>query len=206
MKKLIALILVLAALLSLCACGSLRSKLADMQKETAAPEPEEAAEPVVLITAAPETSEPEPEPSPEPSPEIVSEYRLFAENVSWTEAKARCEEEGGHLVVINDSDEFNKVVDLASEMGVTVVWIGLHRELDMLVWETDDINAEFYYNWDVGEPSEMDGERVEDYVFIWNWTGRGWVYNDCINDPAGDYPEVYRNNIGFVCEIEKPKE
>ncbi len=142
---------------------------------------------------------------------MVSEYRFFAENVSWTEAKARCTEEGGHLVVINDADEYQKVIDMASEMGITVVWIGLHRENDMLVWEpteslTADLNAEYYYNWDRGEPSEYDGDTPEDYVFMWNWTGRGWVYNDCINDPEGEYPENYRNQIGFVCEIERPKE
>ena len=151
------------------------------------------------------------EPTPEEPVEMVSEYRFFAENVSWTDARARCAEEGGHLVVINDAEEFQKVVDLASEMGISVVWIGLHRENDMLVWEpteslTADLNAEYYYNWDRGEPSEYDGDTAEDYVFMWNWTGRGWVYNDCINDPVGQYPESYRNQVGFVCEIERPKE
>lgn len=170
------------------------------------PEPEQTEEtpaPVVIVSAPVDT----PEPTPEPPVEMVSEYRFFAENVSWNEAKARCEEEGGHLVVINNADEFQKVIDLASEMGITVIWIGLHRENDELVWEkTDDPDPERYYNWDRGEPSEMDGNTPEDYVFIWNWTNRGWVYNDCINDPAGQYPEAYRNKIGFVCEIEKPKE
>ena len=163
---------------------------------------EESPVPVVVVTTPVET----PEPTPELPVEMISEYRFFAENVSWTEAKARCAEEGGHLVVINDADVFQKVIDLASEMGISVVWIGLHRESDLLVWETDDINAEFYYNWDRGEPSEYDGDIPEDYVFMWNWTGRGWVYNDCINDPEGEYPANYRNQIGFVCEIEKPKE
>ncbi len=168
---------------------------------------EETPAPVVIVNAPVET----PEPTPEAPVEMVSEYRFFAENVSWTEAKARCTEEGGHLVVINDADEYQKVIDMASEMGITVVWIGLHRENDMLVWEpteslTADLNAEYYYNWDRGEPSEYDGDTPEDYVFMWNWTGRGWVYNDCINDPEGEYPENYRNQIGFVCEIERPKE
>ena len=170
------------------------------------PEPEETEElpgPVVLTTApvvetpAPEVSEPV---------KMVSEYRFFAENVSWTEAKARCAEEGGHLVTINDEDEFNRVTGMAEERGIHVIWIGLHRESGMLVWEGDDLNAEYYYNWDQGEPSAFDGETPEDYVFIWDWTGRGWVYNDCINDPEGEYPDSYRNQIGFVCEIEKPEE
>ena len=172
----------------------------------AIPEPEETEEvpgPVV-VTSAPVVETPEPE--PEEPVEMISEYRFFSENVSWNEAKARCAEEGGHLVTINDADEFAKVTAMAEERGIHVIWIGLHREAGMLVWEGDDLNAEYFYNWDQGEPSEFDGEIREDYVFIWDWTGRGWVYNDCINDPEGEYPESYRNQIGFVCEIEKPKE
>ena len=194
-------IIILSVLLIIAAL--LFNRIMGPAKTIPEPEPvEETPAPVVVVTAPVET----PEPTPEAPVEMISEYRFFAENVSWTEAKARCAEEGGHLVVINDADEFQKVVDLASEMGITVVWIGLHRESDMLVWETDDLNAEFYYNWDRGEPSEYDGDTPEDYVFMWNWTGRGWVYNDCINDPEGEYPANYRNQIGFVCEIEKPKE
>ena len=194
-------IVILSVLLMVAAL--LFNKIMGPAKVIPEPEPvEETPAPVVVVTAPVET----PEPTPELPVEMISEYRFFAENVSWTEAKARCAEEGGHLVVINDADEFQKVIDLASEMGISVVWIGLHRESDMLVWETDDLNAEFYYNWDRGEPSEYDGDTPEDYVFMWNWTGRGWVYNDCINDPEGEYPANYRNQIGFVCEIERPKE
>ena len=194
-------IVILSVLLMVAAL--LFNKIMGPAKVIPEPEPvEETPAPVVVVSAPVET----PEPTPELPVEMISEYRFFAENVSWTEAKARCAEEGGHLVVINDADEFQKVIDLASEMGISVVWIGLHRESDMLVWETDDLNAEFYYNWDRGEPSEYDGDTPEDYVFMWNWTGRGWVYNDCINDPEGEYPANYRNQIGFVCEIERPKE
>ena len=194
-------IVILSVLLM--AAALLFNKIMGPAKVIPEPEPvEETPAPVVVVTAPVET----PEPTPELPVEMISEYRFYAENVSWTEAKARCAEEGGHLVVINDADEFQKVIDLASEMGISVVWIGLHRESDMLVWETDDLNAEFYYNWDRGEPSEYDGDTPEDYVFMWNWTGRGWVYNDCINDPEGEYPANYRNQIGFVCEIERPKE
>ena len=203
MKRIIVLILTLALLSVLSGCNFMPSRNTSLSEDRLeSGSIEETPNPVILIQAPADS--PEPEPSPAEPVEIISEYRIFVENVSWTDAKIRCEEEGGHLVVINDSDEFNKVVDLASNMGVSVIWIGLHRELDMLVWETDDLNAAFYYDWDRGEPSEMDGDTPEDYVFIWNWTGRGWVYNDCINDPAAEYPESYRDQIGFVCEIEKP--
>ena len=195
-------ILVLCALLVFAAL--LFNKI--MGPAPAIPEPEETEDipgPVV-VTSAPVVETPEPEPSA--PAEMISEYRFFSENVSWSEARERCAEEGGHLVVINDADEFAKVTGMAEERGIHVIWIGLHRESGMLVWETDDLNAEFFYNWDQGEPSEFDGDIREDYVFIWDWTGRGWVYNDCINDPEGEDPESYRNQIGFVCEIEKPKE
>ena len=202
------LIFIVILSLLLVAAALLFNKIMGPAKTIPEPEPVlDTPAPVVVVTAPVET----PEPTPEEPVEMVSEYRFFAENVSWTDARARCAEEGGHLVVINDADEFQKVVDLASEMGISVVWIGLHRENDMLVWEptdslTADLNAEYYYNWDRGEPSEYDGDTAEDYVFMWNWTGRGWVYNDCINDPVGLYPESYRNQVGFVCEIERPKE
>ena len=179
MKRILALILILASLSVLSGCGSMLGRNTSIPEDRLEAESiEETPNPIILIQAP--TDPPEPEPSPSEPVEIISEYRIFVENVS-------------------------KVVDLASDMGISVIWIGLHRELDMLVWETDDLNAAFYYDWDRGEPSEMDGDTHEDYVFIWNWTGRGWVYNDCINDPAGEYPESYRDQIGFVCEIEKPK-
>ena len=136
----------------------------------------------------------EPEQPKEPS------YQLFIEDVSWTEARDRCVEKGGHLVVISDEAELQKVIDLAKSYGVNMLWIGCHRVDGTLVWETDDQVS--VYPWDAGEPSYMDSYDgvYEDYVMLWN--NNGWVYNDSRNDPVADYPGAYSGKVAYVCEFE----
>lgn len=150
---------------------------------------------VVIIPTAPvETQEPEQEEPKE------STYQLFVEDVSWTEARDRCAERGGHLAVISSMEELNRVVALAEEAGISRIWIGCHRENGTLVWENSE--EVMFYAWDVGEPSYEDGYdgAAEDYIMLWNHDG--WVYNDSRNDPVADYPEWYSGTIGYVCEFE----
>lgn len=136
----------------------------------------------------------------EPEQPKESTYQLFIEDVSWTEARDRCVEKGGHLVVISDDEELQKVIDLAKSYGVNMLWIGCHRVDGTLVWETDDQVS--VYPWGAGEPSYMDSYDgvYEDYVMLWN--NNGWVYNDSRNDPVADYPGAYSGKIAYVCEFE----
>ena len=136
----------------------------------------------------------------EPEQPKESSYQLFIEDVSWTEARDRCVEKGGHLVVISDEAELQKVIDLAKSYGVNMLWIGCHRVDGTLVWETDDQVS--VYPWGAGEPSYMDSYDgvYEDYVMLWN--NNGWVYNDSRNDPVADYPGAYSGKIAYVCEFE----
>lgn len=150
---------------------------------------------VVIIPTAPvETQEPEQEEPKE------STYQLYVEDVSWTEARERCAERGGHLVVISSMEELNRVAALAEEAGISRIWIGCHRENGSLVWENSE--EVLFYAWDVGEPSYEDSYdgAAEDYIMLWNHDG--WVYNDSRNDPAAEYPEWYSGTIGYVCEFE----
>lgn len=136
----------------------------------------------------------------EPEQPKESTYQLFIEDVSWTGARDRCLEKGGHLVVISDDEELQKVIDLARSYGVNMLWIGCHRVDGTLVWETDDQVS--IYPWGAGEPSYMDSYdgAYEDYVMLWN--NNGWVYNDSRNDPVADYPGAYSGKIAYVCEFE----
>lgn len=152
------------------------------------------------------TPTPEPTPSPEVSEEPVqqipteSTYQIVIEDVSWTQARDKCMEMGGHLAVVSTAEEFNKIVELAEENGIRKLWLGCHRIDGQLIWETTE-QVEFY-QWAPGEPSVYDwnDDIAEDYLLL--WYHNGWYYNDSRNDPVSDYPEMYRGQIAYVCEFD----
>lgn len=145
-----------------------------------------------IVQLPPETAEPAP---------VEHAYALYTEDVSWTEARARCIEKGGHLVVISSEEEFRKIVGLAESYGASNVWVGCHRVNGVLVWENDEVVE--YYPWGTGEPSLRDGYdgADEDYLLLWLQNG-AWVYNDSRDDPVGDYPGVYSGRIAYICEFD----
>ena len=170
--------------------------------------------PMALPTVPPSELTPGPDQSSVPAEQVEVEiagpvetappehaYELFVEDVSWSEARARCLAKGGHLVVIQDEEEFRKITALADERGVANVWVGCARVGGVLSWETDETVS--YYPWGSGEPSYKDGwdGTQEDYLLLWKQNG-AWVYNDSRNDPVGDYPSVYRGRIAYVCEYD----
>lgn len=154
----------------------------------------------IMPTPEPPAETPEPTPSPEPVKE--STYQLFMEDVSWTEARDKCIEMGGYLVVINDEAELEKVKDLAVAGGLERIWIGCHRINNTLVWENGE-TVDFYpapWGQEGHEPSYKDTDgTAEDYLMLWN--NNGWSYNDSRNDPAADYPQFYSGTIGYICEF-----
>ncbi len=130
-------------------------------------------------------------------------YEIVFADVSWTQARARCQARGGHLAVISDQEELDEIIALAEEKDASRLWIGMHREDENAVWETDE-EIDFY-PWDeaAGEPSFTDSYdgAAEDYVMLWNHNN-GWYYNDSRNDPVSAFPQVYGGTMGFVCEYE----
>ena len=127
-------------------------------------------------------------------------------DVSWTEAEQKCEALGGHLAVIKDKEELDKVTGLAAQKGARFVWLGCYRDTDgQLKWvNKEDVS---FYQWGKGEPSgtESDG-TPENYVILWNTKkdlSGDWEYNDVGNDPVSIYPKGYSGKIAYVCEIGK---
>lgn len=129
-------------------------------------------------------------------------YSVVASDLSWTAARAACEEQGGHLVVISSQEELKEVTALAESMGLTRLWIGCHWDNGDLVWENGEETD--FFNWAENEPSTWDyyDNVAEDYIMIYR-DGDQWLYNDNRDDPAGDYPEYYSGTMGYVVEFER---
>jgi len=154
--------------------------------------------------------------SPSPSPVVNTplpanmlksgNYTLVMENVSWSEAKAKCEAMGGHLAVIHNQAELNAVISMAEQMGASYVWLGAKRntpggEMEWVTGEKID-----FYDWDLNEPSYKDGYdgTLEDHLLLWKVSfgdHSGWKYNDSRGDLYRSYPSIFGGKIAYICEF-----
>ncbi len=134
-------------------------------------------------------------------------YMLIPEQLTWEEAKAKCEAMGGHLVTINSAEEQSFVANLA--LG-QYIWLGASdaETEGTWVWVTGEDFA--YTNWSVGEP--QGAALNEDYALLHASLGGCWVdttsdqyYFICEWDSSAEteivFPEfsvVYEENGGTV--------
>ena len=123
-------------------------------------------------------------------------YQLFDISMTWTDAKAYCEELGGHLVTITSPEEEELIESLIDKYSKITYHIGL----------TD--NGKKQYNWVTGEKFDYhknielaDGQRNQyTYVIV---SARGEeVFIHC----WGDHDSIIRDDMwdytksGFICE------
>jgi hypothetical protein len=126
-------------------------------------------------------------------------YEAIRADVGWLEAQQAAIERGGQLVTINNAEELQQVIDLATQAGFDRIWIGAHRVNGDIVWESGE--SVDFYQWDTGEPSYTDSGdgAVEDYVMLWNLNGK-WVYNDSRENPLTNFYGMYGGRTGYVVE------
>lgn len=123
-------------------------------------------------------------------------YKLFSEKLSWSEARTRCNQMGGHLATIHDRDEHAFILHMAANTTVSQIWLGGTDESQEGTWKwvTDE---EFgYSDWGPSEPNNL-GNAEHSLVLI----------KDLNGDPAwrgkwSDQPADSGNHPGFVCEWE----
>lgn len=116
-------------------------------------------------------------------------YELFNIAMPWTEAKAKCEELGGHLVTITSQEEADVVNSLVAKGGRYCYWMGMTDEDGEWINVTGEPTS--YSNWISGEPNNTYG--VEHYAVVRNISGNNW--NDVMNMYGSQY-------VGFICEYE----
>ena len=118
-------------------------------------------------------------------------YKLYNSGKNWTEAKKWCEDNGGHLVTVEDEYEWSAIKQLWSENGAFPIWLGAESTSGTWKWVTGE--AMTYSNWSKGEPNCDSG--IEFYL----GTGKGSGFLGC--ETWNDYPNGNYQG-GFICEYE----
>ncbi len=151
------------------------------------------------VTPTPEPT-PEPTPSPEPAPAVASvEYTAYREDVSWSEAVARCEAMGGELAMPANYAEFLEITQACEDVGISCAWLGAHRD-ENGSWVNMSGEPATFFAWGEGEPSVQDNDgTAEDYFLLWNLIGGRWSGNDMRENPVAEFP-AYSGIIGYVCK------
>jgi hypothetical protein len=121
---------------------------------------------------------------------------------SWSDAEAKAQELGGHLVTINDSSEDAWVYDTFSTYGSTDrnLWIGYTDQSDEGTFSWIDGDTSTYTNWASGEPNN-DWDAGEDYAMIWSPSGQHpGQWND-MDDPADHDSPVPNGVVEIVDDV-----
>ena len=108
-------------------------------------------------------------------------YKVYTLSKSWKEAKAYCEELGGHLATITSAEEQTFIKTFSTGR----YWLGGTDEQKEGTWKWITGEAWDYTNWNTGEPNNY--SSGEDYLAIWPTK-----WNDLTNQSS--------EQSGFICE------
>jgi len=112
-------------------------------------------------------------------------YSDIADN--WEEAKRFCEDRGGYLAVINDSNENTAVFNIMKSFGYENAYFGFSDSESEGNWKWVNNVASSYVNWDEGEPN---GGLEENYAMFYSYS-QDQTWND-----GGDFDGTNT----FICE------
>ena len=120
-------------------------------------------------------------------------YQLFNESMTWTEAKAYCENLGGHLATITSQSEHDEVMKLVPQNERRIYWLGGFRKSTSSAWEWVTGEAFSFTNWHSGEPNNAWGDECYLELSSYQYDG-SWGWNDENNTS-------YNASVtGFICE------
>lgn len=116
-------------------------------------------------------------------------YSIYNEAYTWSEAKKKCEDMGGHLVTVTSKEEQNVVEELIKDQYCSWYFIGANNLGDGVnyKWITGEIFN--YTNWGVGVPDNVN----EHYLMVTREYGGKWL--DTVENGYGA-------TVGFICEVE----
>lgn len=125
------------------------------------------------------------------------EYAFFDESVSWSDAKSKCEEMGGHLVTINSAEEQAFLIDLVLASQKKNMWIGAYPENGSYKWITKEPFS--YTNWASGEPNNVHNMQNAAMMYTQNASYPSGTWND-ENENGREWTGYHLSDFGYICE------
>lgn len=138
-------------------------------------------------------------------------YRVFDESLSWLDARKKCEELGGHLVIIDSENENDFVSELIKDCEKNLYWIGCFADGNTNIWKWIDNSPLNYDNWSYKEPNDTDGTEMYGHMFRFDYTmydagsddHNAGEWNDLNNTgEEGTYGGYTLDKIGYICEFD----
>ena len=134
-------------------------------------------------------------------------YQLYEVGMTWAEAKAFCEEKGGHLVTITSQEEQRFIEELINRGNKNQYLLGATDEEKEGTWRWVTGEKWDYSNWDKNMPDNGEG-RQEDYLQIYRINNhyvngsQAFKWNDItIDNYYSPQPDLFRTeHIGLICE------
>lgn len=122
-------------------------------------------------------------------------YKVFNSGMTWSDAKAWCEKNGGHLATVTTSAEWNALKNILKEFNGTRCWLGAEDTSGTWKWITGE--SFDFKDWAKNQPDGTNG--TEHYLGSF---GTGFI--DCYQ--WNDYADNTIDVGGFVCEYENTVE
>lgn len=141
-----------------------------------------------------------------------SVYQVFDEGMSWYEAKAYCENLGGHLATITSQTEQDFIEGMIANQDKNNYWLGGTNASQSGQWEWITGEPFEYTNWDSGQPDNANSDHYLQIYRLSNphaeefyGSSLAGKWNDLhhsayVNEFESDFFTL--DTIGLVCEWE----
>ena len=123
-------------------------------------------------------------------------FKVFKEELTWHEAKAKCEAMGGHLAIVTSEGENNFIIGIISDAGASAAWLGATDETVEGRWLWVDGTVMGYDDWDSIGSQPNNKRGLEHYLAIYRGQN-GWKWCDQPNRSV-------EQKVGFVCQWGAP--
>lgn len=128
-------------------------------------------------------------------------YQAFHEALSWTDARAACQEMGGHLATITSAVEQKAIENYLAGIDTPkeAYWLGATDEAEEGTWTWVTGEVWSFQNWAPQEPNN-DFSGTEDYLGIYtprtSYSGNQYRWNDFTDNARS----TGLDQMGYLCE------